>query len=431
MVEGGSSKQILSQFDGPVTLNHNLRLSDPTKQLTTEAKISAQDARFRDETNSTSVTTGAVVIDGGVGIGKSIIIGEDIIPSTDSSSDIGTNTIRFANVYADNFVGNGANLSNTGAQMSQPDSGADQFMVFTDVTSGTMITGGTDPGLKYDVVNNRLKLNDNIALSIGSDNDTLIFHQPSGTSDGTRIEHTSTAHDDLRFVLGTNQIIFEKNTGENFISMTHSTGAVNLSHNGNLKLSTTSAGIDITGALDVSTSATIDNILIDVDARTISTNSNAALILTSGNSDVEVTGELFVSDKLHVNSSLQASDSDGSIHTQGGILAEKQIHSNNDIVAFSSSDITLKENISPIQNALDKVMSLTGNVFAWKPEASKLGNKGMDTGILAQEVEKLGLPGVTRERNGIKSVRYERLIPVLIEAVKELTEKVKSLESNK
>ena len=185
-------------------------------------------------------------------------------------------------------------------------------------------------------------------------------------------------------------MVFEKISGENFILCDHSSGLVRLHHNGSEKLVTTSSGVDITGALDVSTSATIDNILIDVDARTISTNSNAALILTSGNSDVEVTGELFISDKLHIASTTQASDSDGSIHTQGGILAEKQIHSNNDIVAFSSSDITLKENISPIQNALDKVMSLTGNVFAWKPEASKLGNKGMDTGILAQEVEKLG-----------------------------------------
>ena len=153
--------------------------------------------------------------------------------------------------------------------------------------------------------------------------------------------------------------------------------------------------------------------------------------MTAATADVDVTGELFVSSKLHIASTTQGSESDGSIHTQGGILAERQIHSNNDIVAFSSSDITLKENISPIQNALDKVMSLTGNVFAWKPEASELGNKGMDTGILAQEVEKLGIPGVTRERNGIKSVRYERLIPVLIEAVKELTAKVNSLENNK
>ena len=51
---------------------------------------------------------------------------------------------------------------------------------------------------------------------------------------------------------------------------------------------------------------------------------------------------------------------------------------------------------------------------------------------LAQEVEALGLPGVTKTRgDGVKAVRYDRLIPVLIEAVKELTAKVKSLESNK
>ena len=59
--------------------------------------------------------------------------------------------------------------------------------------------------------------------------------------------------------------------------------------------------------------------------------------------------------------------------------------------------------------------------------------KMKDIGILAQEVEKnLGLPGVTKTRDdGVKAVRYDRLIPVLIEAVKELTAKVKSLESNK
>ena len=78
------------------------------------------------------------------------------------------------------------------------------------------------------------------------------------------------------------------------------------------------------------------------------------------------------------------------------------------------------------------INSLTGNTFAWKPEAGIMGNSGMDTGIIAQEVEALGLPGVTKTRgDGVKAVRYDRLIPVLIEAVKELTAKVKSLESNK
>ena len=54
------------------------------------------------------------------------------------------------------------------------------------------------------------------------------------------------------------------------------------------------------------------------------------------------------------------------------------------------------------------------------------------TGIIAQEVEALGLPGIAKRRgDGTLGVRYDRLIPVLIEAVKELTDKVKSLESNK
>ena len=334
-------------------------------------------------------------------------------------------TASFANNQG--FFGNGAGLTNTGATMSLPTSGPDQFIVFTDITTAgdTMVSAATDPGLLYDVANNQVNLLDNIGISFGTGNDTTITHTDTN---GTQIDHTGT--DDLRFRLGQNQIIFEKTTGENFLTMTHSTGVVNVNHNGDVKLSTAAAGVNITGVLDVTESAKIGDILIEQDSRTIDTVSGN-LILGAATDDIDVSGELFVSSKLHIASTTQGSSIDGSIHTQGGILAEKQIHSNNDIVAFSSSDITLKENISPIQNALDKVMSLTGNVFAWKPEASELGNKGMDTGILAQEVEKLGLPGVTRERNGIKSVRYERLIPVLIEAVKELTAKVNSLENNK
>ena len=56
--------------------------------------------------------------------------------------------------------------------------------------------------------------------------------------------------------------------------------------------------------------------------------------------------------------------------------------------------------------------------------------KGDDTGVIAQEVEELGLPGVTETReDGTKAVRYERLVPVLIEAIKELSSKVSSLEN--
>ena len=78
----------------------------------------------------------------------------------------------------------------------------------------------------------------------------------------------------------------------------------------------------------------------------------------------------------------------------------------------------------------DMINRLSGNTFTWNSKSTYKGTD--DIGILAQEVEELGLPGITQTRdNGVKAVRYDRLIPVLIEAVKELTAKVKSLESNK
>ena len=98
-----------------------------------------------------------------------------------------------------------------------------------------------------------------------------------------------------------------------------------------------------------------------------------------------------------------------------------------DITAFASSDATLKENITPISNAVDKVLSISGNTFTWNEKSIYNGDEG--TGIIAQEIEALGLPGLTTTReNGTKAVRYDRLVPLLIEAIKELSNKVKSLE---
>ena len=98
-----------------------------------------------------------------------------------------------------------------------------------------------------------------------------------------------------------------------------------------------------------------------------------------------------------------------------------------DITAFASSDATLKENITPISNAVDKVRSISGNTFTWNEKSVYNGKEG--TGIIAQEIEALELPGVTETReDGTKAVRYDRLVPLLIEAIKELDGKIKSLE---
>ncbi len=111
----------------------------------------------------------------------------------------------------------------------------------------------------------------------------------------------------------------------------------------------------------------------------------------------------------------------------GHNVASGNIVAHGDITAYSSSDGRLKDNISPIKKALYKVNTISGNTFNWNGLSSYEG-KG-DTGVIAQEIEALNLPGVTTTRDdGFKAVRYEKLVPLLIEAIKELTAKVDALE---
>lgn len=109
-------------------------------------------------------------------------------------------------------------------------------------------------------------------------------------------------------------------------------------------------------------------------------------------------------------------------------------HADGDIVAYSTtaSDEKLKDNIEPIHNALDKVSKLNGVSFTWNCGSRK---DEKDLGVIAQNVEKV-LPELVREKESpyhddqtIKTVDYEKLTAVLIEAVKELQQKVEKLEN--
>lgn len=107
-----------------------------------------------------------------------------------------------------------------------------------------------------------------------------------------------------------------------------------------------------------------------------------------------------------------------------------RIDASNDIVAYSSSDRRLKENITPIANALDKVKSLTGVEFDWKPEHKKAhGYEGHDTGVIAQEVQEVMPTAVRTNDTGYLAVRYEKMIGLLIEAMKEQQTQIDELKA--
>ena len=111
-----------------------------------------------------------------------------------------------------------------------------------------------------------------------------------------------------------------------------------------------------------------------------------------------------------------------------------EIRATNDVTAFYSSDIVLKENIVNIPNALDAVKKLNGVLFDWKKSYidQRGGEDGYfvrkrDVGVIAQEVEKVLPEAVGQRPDGIKAVKYDRLTCLLIEAVKQLQDKVESL----
>jgi len=113
------------------------------------------------------------------------------------------------------------------------------------------------------------------------------------------------------------------------------------------------------------------------------------------------------------NLHLSAGDS-GFLEIQGGLRAS------GDVVAFSSSDERIKNNVKPIQNALEKLNQISGISFDWNEKSEYSGH---DYGVIAQEVEQILPEIVTTRPSGYKAVRYEKIIPLLIEAIKELDTK--------
>jgi len=107
-----------------------------------------------------------------------------------------------------------------------------------------------------------------------------------------------------------------------------------------------------------------------------------------------------------------------------------EIRAIGDITAYYSSDERLKENITPISNALEKVNQISGNTYDWKEGYNEIhSHKGNDVGVIAQEIESILPQIVTNRDNGYKAVQYEKIIPLLIEAIKELSTKIDRLEN--
>jgi hypothetical protein len=117
---------------------------------------------------------------------------------------------------------------------------------------------------------------------------------------------------------------------------------------------------------------------------------------------------------------------------RGGIKGSGNISVSGNITAYDGSDKRIKENIKPIENALSKLKKISGNTFKWiesyYDKQDKELFKEYDVGVIAQEVQAV-LPEAVHERSdGVLAVNYVKLIPLLIEAIKEQQVQIEELK---
>jgi hypothetical protein len=105
-----------------------------------------------------------------------------------------------------------------------------------------------------------------------------------------------------------------------------------------------------------------------------------------------------------------------------------EIRASSDIIAHYSSDSRLKTEIQIIPDALQKIKSIDGVTFNWNSLAENKDTEKREAGVIAQQVQKV-LPEIISVRdNGYLAVAYEKLVPLLIEAIKELSAEVEVLK---
>jgi hypothetical protein len=222
-------------------------------------------------------------------------------------------------------------------------------------------------------------------------------------------------------------------------------GAFNTANNRVSSVSGTSGRITSTGGLTPvldlatagpgATSATNSSLTIDAYGRVTALSSGTAPVtsITGTASQITVSGTTTPTLSLPQNIATGSSVQFGSFGVgtaASGTTGE--IRATNNITAYYSDD-RLKTKLGNIQNALEKIMSLNGFYHEANETAQALGYEPIrEVGVSAQEVEKV-MPEVVAPAPidpQYLTVRYERLVPLLIEAIKELKSEIDTLKKS-
>ncbi len=292
-----------------------------------------------------------------------------------------------------------------------------------------VIVSGSSAHLNQITGSGGIHLPDNAKITLGDAEDLQIYHDSSNSY----IKDNGTGN--LNYMGGTQT--FQNAAGSKTMMVLNSANSVDLNYNNSTKFQTTNTGISVTGTV-ATTNYTGTTMWIDTinDASSgdyaninfgaankeivFDTDTNMALTLDS-NQNAEFGG--------HITGSGNISGSSTSHLTMAQVSSSGDVVADGDVIAYNSSDIRLKDNIEVIKGSLDKIDGIRGVEFDWNDKSPGWAQeRGHDIGVIAQEVQKVVPEIVVERKNGYLGVDYKRLVPLLIESVKELRQEVNDLK---
>jgi hypothetical protein len=382
VVEGGNSRTVLSQFDGPVTFNKEVKINDQVTFTKPTGSTASFTLKINDAQDSTSKTTGALILTGGAGIGKNLNVGGN-------TGITGTLTVTSATTLNNNVILVGSDTAATEYFKIQNGSAADKFTV--DSSSGNTAIVGT---LGVQSVTTLSNSTDSSALGTGA-----LVVSAGGASINNQLRVGGAVN------LGSTLTVTDNTTFNKNVTLVGSDTAA-------------------TEYFKIQNGSAVDKFTVD------SSSGNTAIVGT-----LTVTGDTTLNSTVTssavvniTNATVSTSKITGALVVTGGVGISGALFVGGDITAFDTSDQRLKDNIVPIPNALDKVLSISGNTFDWNNKSDK---EGSDVGVIAQEIMEVLPEAVTTRDNGYLAVRYEKLVPLLIEAIKELKAEMEDLKASK
>ena len=377
-------------------------------------------------TNAASnTTTGALQVRGGVGIGGNVYIAQDLdVAGGDITSSLTSFNLLNTNVTTLNIAGSGTavTLGNTTGFVNV----RNQFTV----TNTTNATSSASGALR-------------VAGGVGIGQDLWIGggtqHQGITTvTNVTNATNSQTGALQVRGGAGIGQdlwvggIIYGSVSGG--ASVSSSTFVISTAGSALHYLSfVDSNNASLTGEIFYTTSSVTvvpGTGAVSIGGVTTVTNVTSATSTASG--ALQVRGGVGIGGSMYLQGYLQVGFVNTTSYSTG---TNGEIRATNEITAYFSSDANLKENIRLIENPVTLINQIRGVYFDWKDDyiESRGGEDGFfvrkaDVGVIAQEVEKI-LPEIVATRdNGYKAVRYEKIVPLLIEAIKALSAEIDDIK---